>query len=325
MKNIAIIGAGELGSRHLQGILTISKSVFEIFIIDPSTFSLEISKQRASELKHNHNLSFHSTINNIPKLLDFVIVATSSKVRLKVIEQLLKKVSVNYLLLEKVLFPELKQYDLALDLIKINKVKCWVNHPRRMNENYQSIKKYFESNKLCFFQLVGGSWDMGCNGLHFIDLFEYLSSSSLTSINTEFLNKNVIKSKRDGYIEFTGTITGTLDNKHIFSITSTNGNELIAPSISIMSDTIRFFVQESVSPKIYILDKENSFMSEPVDFNMKYQSQLTGILIEQLIDTGTCDLPSFEHAAKTHKKFIKSFLDRWNLNEGTDYSALPIT
>jgi hypothetical protein len=92
-----------------------------------------------------------------------------------------------------------------------------------------------------------------------------------------------------------------------------------------MSDTIRLFIQESVSPKIYIYNKENSFKPELIDFNMKYQSQLTGLLIKQLINTGKCDLPLFEHAAKTHKKFIKSFLDSWNLNGGTDYSALPIT
>ena len=91
-----------------------------------------------------------------------------------------------------------------------------------------------------------------------------------------------------------------------------------------MSDTIRIFIQESDS-KIYIHDEENSFISKSEDLNIKYQSQLTGILIEQLMNTGTCDLPSFEHAAETHKKFIKSFLDSWNLNGNTNYSALPIT
>lgn len=325
MRNIAIIGAGQLGSRHLQGALIVKDFVFDIYVIDPSNSSLEVSEKRASEISHNHNIIFEKKISILPKFLDLVIVATNSKVRLLVIEQLLKKVSVNYLILEKVLFPELKQYDLAEEILINNKVKCWVNHPRRMNDNYKTIKKYFVPNKSYFFQLVGGSWGMGCNGLHFIDLFEYLSSSSLTKINSNFLNKKVLKSKRDGYIEFTGTLSGTLDNKHFFSITSTNGNELITPSISIMSDTIRLFIQESVSPKIYIYSKENSFKVESVDFNMKYQSQITGLLIKQLIDTGTCDLPLFKNASQTHKKFIKSLLDSWNSNGGTDFSVLPIT
>ena len=325
MKNIAIIGSGELGSRHLQGILSVSKFIFEIFIIDPSKASLRTAQKRSNELKHNHNLNFHTTINYLPKLLDFVVVATNSKVRLSVIEQLINKLNINYLLLEKVLFPELKHYELALKLIRTKKIKCWVNHPRRMYKNYQLMKNYFRSNETFFFQLVGSAWGLGCNGLHFIDLFEFLTSSTLTTINTDFVDNKAIKSKREGYIEFTGTITGTLDNKHIFSITSTNSNELVPPSITIMSEKIRLFIQESVSPKVYKLIKENSFEMEQEDFNMEYQSQLTGKLIEQLISSGTCDLPSLEHASQTHKKFIKSFLDKWNLNERTNCSKLPIT
>ena len=92
-----------------------------------------------------------------------------------------------------------------------------------------------------------------------------------------------------------------------------------------MSNNLRLFLHESVSSKIYLLKKENSFQVESLDFKINYQSKLTGTLVNNLIESETCDLPVFEHAYKTHKIFIKSLLDRWNYNEKTDYSELPIT
>ena len=48
--NLAIIGSGNIGSRHLQGL---SKSKYKsiIHVIDPSLHSLEISRKRISNLK----------------------------------------------------------------------------------------------------------------------------------------------------------------------------------------------------------------------------------------------------------------------------------
>lgn len=45
MKNIAIIGAGQLGSRHLQALAQVNADVI-LHIVDPSEQSLEVSKQR---------------------------------------------------------------------------------------------------------------------------------------------------------------------------------------------------------------------------------------------------------------------------------------
>ena len=105
--NCAIIGAGQLGSRHLQGLLSYKKESLNIFIIDPSDDSLFIAKQRALELEHKHSLTFTDSFQELPKHLDFVVIATNSKVRFVVMEILLQHASVSYLILEKVLFPDL--------------------------------------------------------------------------------------------------------------------------------------------------------------------------------------------------------------------------
>ena len=48
-KNIAIIGGGQIGSRHLQGLAKLSKQ-FQIYVVDPDKQALSIAKQRYLEV-----------------------------------------------------------------------------------------------------------------------------------------------------------------------------------------------------------------------------------------------------------------------------------
>src|SRR5690554_3304897 len=101
IKNL-IIGAGQLGSRHLQGMLKYDNQLQSIYIIDPSKDALNISKERAYEIEHNHQLIFQQDWNDLPATFDVVIIATNSNVREKVITQLLNNYEVKHLILEKV-------------------------------------------------------------------------------------------------------------------------------------------------------------------------------------------------------------------------------
>jgi saccharopine dehydrogenase-like NADP-dependent oxidoreductase len=49
MNRILLVGAGQLGSRHLQGLAR-SENILEIHIVDPSEKNLEISISRFQEI-----------------------------------------------------------------------------------------------------------------------------------------------------------------------------------------------------------------------------------------------------------------------------------
>lgn len=323
--NCAIIGAGQLGSRHLQGLLNFQDQELNVHIIDPSKEALSVARQRAKELINRHNIHYNESVSDLPANLEFVVIATNSKVRLAVLQSLVSVAKVKYLILEKVLFPNLSAYDEALQIIQINGIKCWVNHPRRMYFDYKKLKRYFSKDKTYSFQMLGTSWGLACNGLHFIDLFEFLSDSTLTTLSTQFINSTTIESKRSGYIEFEGTLQGTLGNKHIFSITSSSGPELTHPTISIMTDDLRIIIQESGHSKIYLLAPKNNFELEQIPLSVQFQSQLTGSLLEQIYQTGDCDLPTLSHATQTHKLFISALLGHWNDALDQEETLLPIT
>lgn len=325
IKNL-IIGAGQLGSRHLQGLLKYNNKKQIIYIIDPSENALNISKNRASEVEHNHHLIFQQDWNNLPNDFDVVIIATNSNVREKVITQLLKDYKVKYLILEKVLFNDLESYNRVHDLLKNSSVKTYVNHPRRMFQSYKDLKKTIGNTFVGSFQVVGGDWGLGCNGLHFIDLFEFIAGSDVNSIDAEWIDDDLIESKRRGFIEFTGTLKGRLKNGSTFQVTSLVG-EPVSATITFFDAKNRYIIQESGNPAIFSLCKANSFALQTLPFDVEFQSNLTTRLMENLLNDGFCSLPTFEKAKHTHILFIEALLKRYNKSAEAedDNKTLPIT
>lgn len=326
MKNCAIIGGGQLGSRHMQGILSTKSHEITLHIVDPSFDALEVCKTRALEVNHHHTVHYHQELEQLPKELNLVIVATNSKVRLKVLESLLTLIKVDFLILEKVLFPDLESYELATNIIEKTSTKVWVNHPRRTFKAYRALKDFHlnASNHLSF-QIVGSQWGLACNGLHFIDLIVYLTSSNLLSLDTSGIDQEIHSSKREGYIEMTGTLSGIMENGSRFTIHSANDSNLIAPAISIMSTKQRIFIQESNTPFIKKYDIDDNFKEVILPFEMEFQSSLSGLIFEQLMKEDNCHLPTFEQSKRTHQIFIQSLLNHYILCTQTDSKILPIT
>lgn len=319
-----IIGAGQLGCRHLQGMLKSKNQSQTIYIIDPSEDALNISKARAEEVEHNHQVYFQQDYNNLPDSFDVIIVATSANVRENVVTQLLNHFQVKYLILEKVLFTDLDSYKRVGELLKNCSTKVFVNHARRMFQSYKELKKIVDIPFIGTFQVVGGNWGLGCNGLHFIDLLEFLSDSQVDTLDANWVDNDLLESKRRGFVEFTGTIKGRLKNGATFQVTSLAGEPSV-PTITMFSTENRFLIQEGGTPAIYKLSKNDSFAQHIIPLNMEFQSNLTTRLIDELQNKGNCTLPTFEEASHTHLLFIKALLKKYNKTAEADNHILPIT
>ena len=80
--NIVLIGAGQLGSRHLQGLAKISHES-HITVVDPNPESLELAKVRYAECPENpkiRKIEFVSDMSFLTSELDCVIIATNSNI-----------------------------------------------------------------------------------------------------------------------------------------------------------------------------------------------------------------------------------------------------
>lgn len=308
MKVVSIIGAGQLGSRHLQA-LALHDHPLTIYIVDPIDQSLALSKERFLEVDKYKNKSLHfiQSIAELPSTLDFVVIATNSKQRLEVLKELLFYSKVRYLLLEKFLFPKCIEYEEAKKLINDNKVKAYVNCARRMWSDYQELHKMFKYDSNIKLIVDGSNWNLASNSIHFLDLFYYLTNDKKLVLNTSDLNKDLIKNKRAGYVEFTGKLTGTSLNGNTFSLTSSvEGNNLL--EIKVESDQRAFIINESA--------QEIKCGNIIKKFPMFHQSELTNKVFEQLIEKDTCDLVTFETSVQHHLLLLESFDEFLDGREG---------
>lgn len=326
MNKVLIIGAGQLGSRHLQGVL---KSIldFEVFVIDPNLSSLEIAKSRANEITHSKHIVFSESIESVPSEIDVAIVATNANVREQVITKLLNTIEVQYLILEKVLFQDLEAYDKIEQLIQTKNIKTWVNHPRRMFEHYQEIKKQIQENSLHItnFLATGNNWGLGCNGLHLLDLCAFLSNESkIATINTNQLDKRIITSKREGFIEFTGSLKIHFENGSKAEIISTD-SESSSLTIFIATEKDKWLIREGNPISVIHLKEENGAPIEVKEFKPQFQSDLSTLLVQDLLTLGTCNLPTYKEACELHKPFIIALLDFYNAIENKASTHLKIT
>src|SRR5664280_943568 len=214
---IAIIGAGAIGARHLQGLARCERMI-KVDVVDPS----EPARARAANLLAETvglkcgEVAYHADISTLIAP-DIAIVATSSRDRAGAISDLIGK-GVRQFVLEKVLFTKLSDYDLVDRLFAEHRVSAWVNCVRRAYPRASTIMQAINGRPFNY-QVVGQGWGLGCNLIHHIDEIAMLSGQSDIELRSDGLAPGSISAKRDGYIEFIGTISGLLRDGSVMTAT----------------------------------------------------------------------------------------------------------
>lgn len=317
MKKVSIIGAGQLGSRHLQGLMK-GETEMEIWVIDPNPESLNMANERCEQVTPTTPKKVHFTdnIEELPPMLDLVIVASGSKPRAFIVKALLAQSAVQYMVLEKFLFTRLSEYDEIATLLKEKGVTCWVNCGRRMLSGYEQIKPFINPDKPVVMAFMGSQWGMCCNTVHFVDIWMYLAGDSPFKVDMTHVEPRIVDSKRKGYIELYG----------IERFSSYNGDELTLgalenytekPLVKISNDNKEFIVDEAGS--VWYHDGE----SHP--YQTRFQSENTGILADEIFTTGSCRLSKYSSSAEYHKPYLQAVMDFVNKVQGTNNDSCPIT
>lgn len=317
MNTIAIIGAGQLGSRHLQGVKRSNREL-DIWVVDPNNESLKIAKERYLQVEspNNKNVFYINNISDLPDNIDFAIISTSSKPRLGICKQLLSKSNVKYLLLEKFLFTSLSEYDEANNLFLRNKCKVWVNCPRRMFEYYKKLSLLINKEKNIEMSYESTDWGMCCNSIHFIDIFLFLCGEQKYSLDLSGLNSEVKNSKRSGYIEFYGTeIVKTPKGNKLKLICHEDGDS--TNKIIISNDSLI----------IEILENRHIMTINGVTESIEvlFQSQLSDKVLDSILENGNCCLTTYKESSEYHKIYLSELITFYNHTTGVNHDSCPIT
>ena len=314
MKNIAVIGIGALGKRHLQSIYELDDQ-YAIYAVDPNIN--EIKPLLETDMPHVHYLS---NVSELPYEIECTVIATNSNVRRQVFEELISHSHLRYIIFEKVLFQTATDYELVEKKLNEYEIKAWVNCARREWVGYKELKKELTDIKDIHFFISGGKWGIGCNGIHMLDLVEYLSGDCISNISTLGLENGLYESKRIGYVEFYGNISGNVCSGKSFNIICMKNSNLPL-TIEIVTEKKRYFIEEYKN-KYSVYDGSSGWIEK--EFSQSFQSQMTARIIKSIIDTNHCNLPDYKSSQRIHLKYINELMKFFKKN-GWEEDSCPIT
>ena len=322
MQKMAFIGCGGIGRCHIDGILKKKLSNF-LILIDSSQDSID---QTISIIKQHENFSDELRILTFKKIqdcteqIDYAVISTLSDIRYQILSELnLTQKNIKHIILEKVLFNEMKQYEDANKFFG-KSTKIWVNTARRHFDYYKKAKLFMDE-KIEYIHITGGSFGIGCNGIHFLDLVCFFSGSHIISNINNALDNSIYESKRDGFIEFHGSIIGIVD-KVRFIINSVSNNKF-GTNIFIASKNKEVFIDEGNGLMIMYDNLRNT--KETINFTLPLLSDFSSEIALDIVKTGKCALPSLRESAVIHKPLIKLLYDHACKYKKLDEGICPIT
>lgn len=324
MDKITVVGAGNIGLRHIQALL-LSEKPLELHVMDPSDESLQRVKQvwEQAELKTEIKINFAKNIDELPKQIELAIVATASNIRRQVVEQMIIGHGIRNLILEKVLFQKVEDYDAVYALLCKNNIPTWVNCPRRMYPIYESIKEELSDVENMQILVSGGqAWELACNAIHMVDLIGYLAGCENGKVDLSGLDKEMYESKRKGFLEVGGTIKGCLGRCDSFAITTDKKN-ILPLTVMIDSPKMKCIINENTK-KIAIARSCNNWEYEKIEGIFPYQSQLTHMAVWSILEQGMCQLPTFQEAKYEHL-LLQIPLTEYFEKQGVEKGLCPIT
>jgi len=317
---IGIIGFGQIGGRHLQSMLKLNYPL-NIFLVDEnadvfnkvSSLSAQIGldyKIQSTNLitVKSHNIYYLSSIKNLPALLDFVIISTTASKRLESLKELVKAREIKCLVLEKVLFTHLPDYHEAQKIIQNNKITTYVNCNLRAIDFYQEVKNRNDFHLINHMKVTGKSWGLGCNLIHFVDLFTYyFGNINRDKDEIDCAIDKIFPSKRAGYIEFNGEVHIKNNQASFYASSTDDATEILKIELSGNQLEVTFtYEPDAVEISIKKFDEVESCHRK----HLPLQSNLTQQYISSFLNNEILPLPTYEESMGIHLIIINDFIKK---------------
>jgi predicted dehydrogenase len=315
--SILIAGAGQLGSRYLQGLAKVGP-VLDIHLYDVDKASLDRARERWNEVATEstpHRVSLHQSLAGIPARLELAIVATTASARPVVVEAIAAQSHVSMWILEKVLAQSLQGLDSLLKATEFAK-GVWVNTPRRMLPWHQQIKAHLPTQRPLALKVDGSEWGLACNSIHFLDMLCSWTGEQLEEVITDDLAPHWIDAKRPGNYEIMGTLLARFSGGSSAALHVTGGD--LHYTFELTDGELTWHMDETAGTAT-----RSDGLSVPG--RLPFQSEVTAGLVETILATGSCELPTLKESVELHRVFLAGLLAHWRKSVDTSADSLPIT
>lgn len=314
--SVLILGAGQLGSRYLQGLAAYGTPL-KIHVSDISQESLSRALSRWNEVAPQgsaHTVNMMMGLEGVPSRVDLAIIATTAEQRAQLVIGLSGRIDVSYWVLEKML----TQSEADISAIE-SAVSCsrgaWVNTPMHAWSLYKALRKASKETGPIHarYDDVRG---LACNAIHYVDLVARWNNGVPVSIDTSKLDKSWYHAGRAGFFDVFGHLTVSFSDGSTLEVTSKPNDRRYRAELTTAQEHWEIFESEGFA---------RAEDGRTAHGKCEFQSDLTAQLAESILTRGACDLPTLAQSAIQHRAYLHGLLEHWNRTMRQNVSLLPIT
>lgn len=314
MKTILLVGCGNIGFRHLQAMAQLSEPS-RICIVEPAIgLHPRISDFLATAASGPHQFELATTPESVPARVDLAVIATNAAHRRAAYQAAAQGRDIACVIFEKVLFPTIADIEAVAASLTTRKTSAYVNCGRRGFPGYQALRTQWADARPLNLTVTGAQWGLGSNAIHFLDLAEYLNGAALTDVDLSGLEPGAVASKREGYVEIFGNVTGHLSNGATVSLDCLSAGSA-SVHVAVQGRNLNARIDET--GRQLLIDG-----AEPVAFEARHVSEMPYIY-EAALD-GTCCLTPYADSARQHRVFLMALRPHLGLSNDDD-APCPIS
>lgn len=303
MSNIALVGLGNLGLRHLQGLAKCTTPL-AISLIDPSRAAIE--RARAQWEKEVGPETVHDISEVVPTDCAAAIIATTANYRHAAVAALSARTAVKAWLLEKPLAQSIADIG-AIEAVAGD--RAWVNTPRRVIAWHREMASAITAaGGPWAVAVAGGRWGLACNALHFIDLLRWWSGSEPVQVDVSGLDSSWHESKRPGFADVYGTLRITFADSSSLALSSDASDR---PHVIEVRNAAGLWRIEERDGRFHWPD------GRITTGQMTYQSALTGPLVDAMLAGHSPGLPGLRGIAEVERLLLRALLPHYHAAGGS--------
>lgn len=288
MTNVLIVGFGNIGLRHFQSIAD-HKKIKKIYIYDKNYKKIINFKK---EYKNSSKIVILRNLKTNNNKFILSILSTNSEVRFSLFKKVVNNFKIKNFIFEKIIFQKPREYDLAKEMIKKKKLKCWVNCPRRTWSIFKNLKKKILKKYSLSIIVKGYNWGLLSNSIHFIDLFAFLTKTKNFTFFLDKLSRRLYKSKRENFYETKGEIL----------IKNNYGDQILLSDKKNSKNRDLIFALRQKNFRFYFNQNNQKNI-----FKVPLQSKETVKHLNNILKDRRCTLPSFIDTYQFHKLYLENF------------------
>ena len=317
MKSL-IIGFGNIGLRHAQGLSKIDEKNIDIYVLENSKRYVSRFKKDITDLKKKINLFFVKDLGKVKNTnFDLIIISTNADIRVKLLLKIINEINSNLILLEKPICNSIEDLNL---LKNIDPRKIFVNFPRRYCDWHLKINDKIQkdySHQTLNVLMTQNNLGIACNISHYIDLMNMWTNCIPVSVDNSYLS-NWKNSKRNGFYELDGKIKVFFQKDHKLELISND-----------KYNGLKINILDKKNKEICSIDYIKGFAKfsdgEIITGKSRLQSEMTGKLYEILIKESHTEICNLDLAIKSYEKILRSLIEYWNKKNNSNEKQIMIT